>query len=266
GHAGLARGVLPGAQGHGVAAWHRLPGTVVHPLAGHRGPGQLLGAAAHQADRRAPRARRDQGPDPALLPDRELPARDHRHRAGHAGCLRHQPAADEPVRARAAAAVLPAPGRARTVAARPGVGAGAGAPRRGGAARDRDAERVGMARNRQAPRMALRLLACLLVAGAASAAEDEAGDELFRTLQAHDREFFERGFNQCDLEYLERAVHPELRFYHDQGGFQDYTAFMENTRKYICGDGDGKPIRKLDAGSLDVFPLLADGALYAAIQ
>ena len=123
-----------------------------------------------------------------------------------------------------------------------------------------------MAVDRHPPRMALRLFACLLVATTASAAQDEAGDELFRTLQAHDREFFERGFNQCDLDYLERAVHPELRFYHDQGGFQDYTAFMANTRRYICGDGDGKPIRKLDAGSLEVFPLFADGALYAAIQ
>jgi hypothetical protein len=124
-----------------------------------------------------------------------------------------------------------------------------------------------MAVNRRASCMAMRLFACLLVAAATPvAAQDRPGDELFRTLQAHDREFFDRGFNQCDLEYLQRAVHPGLRFYHDQGGFQDYAAFMENTRRYICASGDGKPVRELDPGSLEVFPLFADGALYAAIQ
>ena len=115
--------------------------------------------------------------------------------------------------------------------------------------------------------MAVHLLACLLVATAVKAAARDGGDGgLFRTLQAHDLELFDRGFNQCDLGYLERAVHPDLRFYHDQGGFQDHAAFMENTRKYICANGDGKPVRELEAGSLEVFPLFADGALYAAIQ
>lgn len=90
--------------------------------------------------------------------------------------------------------------------------------------------------------------------------------ELFKDLQAQDRTFFELGFNACDLEYLEAAVHPDLRFYHDQGGFQDRDAFFENTRKYICATPDRKPIRKVDAESLEVFPLHRDGVLYGAIQ
>lgn len=90
--------------------------------------------------------------------------------------------------------------------------------------------------------------------------------DLFKTMEQQDRTFFERGFNACDLDYLESAVHPELRFYHDQGGFQDRKTFFDNTRKYICGNVERKPIRKVDASSLDVFPLHQDGVLYGAIQ
>jgi hypothetical protein len=113
-----------------------------------------------------------------------------------------------------------------------------------------------------------RLLASLLLAASSTAAMAQApGDvDLFEALKEHDRIFFERGFNQCDLDYLEDAVHPQLRFYHDQGGFQDYDAFLGNTRKYICADPDSKPIRKVDADSLQVFPLYGNGVLYAAIQ
>ena len=113
-----------------------------------------------------------------------------------------------------------------------------------------------------------RFLAPLLLATAPACAIAQVPDDadLFQTLKQHDGVFFERGFNRCDLDYLAKAVHPELRFYHDQGGFQDYAAFLANTRKYICADPDRKPIRKVDADSLQVFPLYASGTLYAAIQ
>ena len=57
-----------------------------------------------------------------------------------------------------------------------------------------------------------------------------------------------------------------MRFYHDQGGFQDKTKFLENTANNICGSGDKKPIRKVDAESLEVFPMNSGGKLYGAIQ
>ncbi len=112
------------------------------------------------------------------------------------------------------------------------------------------------------------LLACLLLAtGATTVAARDPGDaDLFEALKAHDSVFFERGFNQCDLDYLKGAVDPQLRFYHDQGGFQDYATFLENTRKHICADPARKPIRKVDADSLQVFPLYHDGMLYGALQ
>lgn len=90
--------------------------------------------------------------------------------------------------------------------------------------------------------------------------------ELFKLLEQKDQEFFEQGFNQCNLAYLENSVSDSLVFFHDQSGIQDKQLFMENTKKYICSNLDKKPIRKLVPGSLSVFPLYNDGELYGAIQ
>ena len=68
------------------------------------------------------------------------------------------------------------------------------------------------------------------------------------------------------MAYLENHVAEDLKFYHDQSGFQDRAAFFENTRKYICSNAAQKPIRKVDANSLEVFPLYNNGIIYGAIQ
>ncbi len=99
---------------------------------------------------------------------------------------------------------------------------------------------------------------------------EEPGEQLVQALAKElatvDRTFFQRGFNDCDLAFLERQVSPDLVFYHDQSGVQDKALFMENTRKYLCAGGPNKPIRKLVPGSLSTFPLFKQGVLYGAIQ
>lgn len=90
--------------------------------------------------------------------------------------------------------------------------------------------------------------------------------ELFLALKKQDSIFFERSFNLCDLEYLNKAIHKDLIFYHDQSGIQDRESFLANTKKYICGDTIKKPIRKVVEESLEVFPLYNNGKLYGAIQ
>ena len=90
--------------------------------------------------------------------------------------------------------------------------------------------------------------------------------DLFIELKKQDSIFFERGFNHCDLDYLEGRIAEDLKFYHDQSGFQDKNSFFENTQKYICSDSEKKPIRKVDTNSLEVFPLYNNGKLYGAIQ
>ncbi len=90
--------------------------------------------------------------------------------------------------------------------------------------------------------------------------------ELYLQLQKQDSIFFERSFNLCDLEYLSKAIHPDLIFFHDQGGIQNRADFLESVKKNICGNPNQKPIRKLEANSLEVFPLYKEGKLYGAIQ
>ena len=89
---------------------------------------------------------------------------------------------------------------------------------------------------------------------------------LFIDLKKQDSIFFERSFNLCDLEYLNKAVHKDLIFFHDQGGIQNRNDFVENTKKNICSNPNQKPIRKLEENSLQVFPLYNNGKLYGAIQ
>ena len=90
--------------------------------------------------------------------------------------------------------------------------------------------------------------------------------DIFLTLKKQDSIFFERSFNLCDLEYLNKATHKDLIFYHDQSGIQNREAFLENTKKYICSDFSKKPIRKVVEESLEVFPMYNNGILYGAIQ
>ncbi|MCI4671775.1 MAG: class A beta-lactamase-related serine hydrolase [Bacteroidia bacterium] len=97
-------------------------------------------------------------------------------------------------------------------------------------------------------------------------AQIDQADPLFLELKDQDSIFFERGFNLCDFDYLEKHIDQHLTFYHDQVGVQDRDGFFESTRNNICGNSDLKPIRKLEKGSLEVFPLYTNGKLYGAIQ
>lgn len=90
--------------------------------------------------------------------------------------------------------------------------------------------------------------------------------ELYITLQKLDSTLFEKGFNQCDSLSLDKMISRELRFYHDQSGIQDRKVFFENVEKYICSNPQQKPVRRLEEGSLVVFPLYNNGNIYGAIQ
>jgi hypothetical protein len=90
--------------------------------------------------------------------------------------------------------------------------------------------------------------------------------ELFLALKKYDSLFFEKSFNECDLVFLEKAIHSDLVFYHDQGGVQNKTTFLESVKNNICSNPNQKPIRKVISDSLAVFPLYANGDLYGVIQ
>jgi hypothetical protein len=105
----------------------------------------------------------------------------------------------------------------------------------------------------------------LFFAGSAKAQEAKTS-ELFLAMKKVDSTFFERGFNQCDMAFLEKAIHKDLIFYHDQGGIQNRQQFFENTKKNLCSTPDDKPIRKVVAKSLEVYPMYNNGVLYGVIQ
>jgi len=107
---------------------------------------------------------------------------------------------------------------------------------------------------------------CLMLLGNILQAQVAKTSELFLTLKKIDSTFFERGFNQCDLDYIDQMIHKDLMFYHDKNGIQDRKTFFANTKKYLCSTPDKKPIRKVVVESLEVYPMYNNGVLYGAIQ
>ncbi len=85
-------------------------------------------------------------------------------------------------------------------------------------------------------------------------------------MKKQDSVFFERAFNLCDMDYLEKAIHKDLLFFHDQSGIQTKADFLANTKNNICSNPNMKPIRKVEENSLEVFPLYNEGKLYGVIQ
>ena len=90
--------------------------------------------------------------------------------------------------------------------------------------------------------------------------------ELFIQLKKCDSLVFEQGFNKCDFVSLEKVIHKDLEFFHDQGGIQNREEFFKAMKQNICSTPEAKPIRKLVKGSLQVFPMKNNGVLYGAIQ
>lgn len=110
------------------------------------------------------------------------------------------------------------------------------------------------------------LTALALAAIAAASAPGET--DLEADLAALDARLFEAGFNRCELDGLEEIISPDLEFYHDISGLSTTReAFMEALQRNICSaEGTLKPIRRLDAQSVEIHPLRDNGTLYGAIQ
>ncbi|CAM3700632.1 nuclear transport factor 2 family protein [Flavobacterium chungbukense] len=110
------------------------------------------------------------------------------------------------------------------------------------------------------------LLLFLLAIPVGLLAQVSKDSELFLTMKKHDSIFFAKSFNDCDIAFLQKAIHSDLVFYHDQGGIQDKKTFLENVKRNICSGGSQKPIRKVKSESLEVYPLYNNGKLYGVVQ
>lgn len=103
---------------------------------------------------------------------------------------------------------------------------------------------------------------CLSLSAAEPAvanADPPAAPSLAQRVQAFDEAFF-AAFNRCDLATLESMVAPGLEFFHDLNGVErSRERFLESVKNNVCG----KFRREVVAGSIEVWPLGKDGAIYA---
>ena len=99
-----------------------------------------------------------------------------------------------------------------------------------------------------------------------SVAQEPESSSLYQELKKMDEIIFDHGFNNCDLQALEKTIHSDFEFYHDENGMQNRIQFFEGFKSSICASPERKPIRKLVEGSLEVYKLKNNGEVYGAIQ
>lgn len=98
-------------------------------------------------------------------------------------------------------------------------------------------------------------------------AQVQKNEELFLKLKELDSLLFETGFNNCQLESMQRVISDDLEFFHDQSGLSTTKAeFIGAIQQNICSSSDRKPVRILKEETLEVFPLYNGEVLYGAIQ
>ena len=110
-------------------------------------------------------------------------------------------------------------------------------------------------------------LACLLLAGAlfhpmAQAAPAAGWDTALRNVD----DAYWTAYNRCDLQVLSAMNTEDLEFFHDLGGvMHGRAAFDQAMARNICGNPAVRVRREAIPGTVQVFPLMADGAVYGAV-
>jgi Domain of unknown function (DUF4440) len=110
------------------------------------------------------------------------------------------------------------------------------------------------------------ILTCLIFNFLSTFAQESLQSTLHLQIVKMDSLLFEEGFNNCDFKVLEEILSPDLEFYHDKGGVQNKTEFITASRNNICNSPNGKITRKAVPGSIQVFAMENNGALYGALQ
>jgi len=73
-------------------------------------------------------------------------------------------------------------------------------------------------------------------------------------------------YNKCDIKVLNTMNADDLEFYHDAGGaMRGKAKFDEAMKKNICGNPSNKVRREAIAGTVQIFPMMANGELYGAV-
>jgi ketosteroid isomerase-like protein len=109
---------------------------------------------------------------------------------------------------------------------------------------------------------ALLLLVLGLMPARSHAQATAAPEELFKTIQALDSQFFD-AYNHCDLATISSMVADDLEFYHDKTGLAiGRQALLDGLKNNICN----KVTRELVPGTLEVYPMAKYGAVEIGVH
>jgi hypothetical protein len=107
------------------------------------------------------------------------------------------------------------------------------------------------------------LLASALTAPCVHATSPAAGWDA--AVRAFDDTYW-AAYNRCDIQALSAMNADDLEFYHDLGGVMRGKAQFDTAMtKNICANPSRKVRREAVAGSVQVYPMMANGALYGAV-
>jgi hypothetical protein len=113
-----------------------------------------------------------------------------------------------------------------------------------------------------------RLLLPLVVAACAianPAFAQTTPSELTATILQRDGLFW-KAYNACDVEAMAAFFPEDVEFYHDRGGpTLGLTSLVGTTRQSLCGRPDSRLRREAVEGTVRVFPLQKENAVYGAI-
>jgi len=101
-------------------------------------------------------------------------------------------------------------------------------------------------------------LAFLFIIKSASAQDKSTHSALYQTIFHMDSVMF-NAFNTHDLEVIKKVFAPNVEFYHDRGGLQNYDKVISGFKGIFAATPDLH--RELVPGSLEVYPIPGFGAI-----
>lgn len=108
-------------------------------------------------------------------------------------------------------------------------------------------------------------IALVLALGGALTAGAAGPDEALAAVAGRERAFW-RAYNDCAVADMPALIAPDVEFYHDRGGVTlGRDALVESVRKNLCSNPDFRIRREEVPGTVRVFPLAKEGAVYGAI-
>ncbi|GAB1857890.1 hypothetical protein MHTCC0001_27270 [Flavobacteriaceae bacterium MHTCC 0001] len=112
------------------------------------------------------------------------------------------------------------------------------------------------------------LLPLLILCGVIySNAQINKNTDLHKKIIKNDSLLFSIGFNTCDINQFENILTNDFEFFHDKGGKQDKTGFLNTLKNGLCKSPENyQSRRELINSSTKIYPLYDNGNLYGAIQ